>query len=440
MTFPFAEIRPGEIDRFPHALLEIRIRDDARKGSKEWLADLMRSHLVRESPRFSKFVHGVAELFEDHVNSFPFWLSDLDTDIRRDPDDATSERDRKRHEDHFAAGSFVGSLHTAHRLPGPEHTAFREAVHKGPARRSITLQPGDVEQLRRRGLQMQQQRRGSCLECASDQVIVEEGESAGALAGSGSGSGSGSAAGATTTPVAGTAATPHPAAAATTALRDDIASAGSSPRIGLGLRRYVFDRLPLRFRPGHRRRRRRRRSSDVQLPPGVEAPRAWLKDAGPLRVEAKVWLANQRTFIKWQHIAVLLASLSAALYNAAATRGDRLAAACAVAYTAFAVFAGAWGYGVYVWRSGLIRKRSGKDFDNVAGPLVVCVGLMAALILNFWLKWSEFQQRRSAPHPPAAGPASPLPDRPLWAWNVSASPATGLQSQQQLLHDQAAAL
>ncbi|KAI5288319.1 Phosphate metabolism transcription protein [Ascosphaera aggregata] len=375
MTYPFSEIRPGEITRFPHALLEIRIRDDARKGTKEWLADLMRSHLVKESPRFSKFVHGVAELFEDHVNIFPFWLSELDTDIRRDPEDTQNERERKRHEDHIAAGSFVGSLRIQHRIPGPDHSTFGEALYNGPPRRSITLGPSDTASLLKAPVTSQPPRTDDVAEGTSSEVEVSRNTA-----------------------------------------RETSAERG-------GIRKY-FRHL----RPG-----RRHREEAIRLPPGVEAPETWIKDAGPLRVEAKVWLANQRTFIKWQHISVLLATLSVGLYNAAKSRDDRIASYLAIIYICFAVFAGVWGYTVYIWRSNLIRKRSGKDFDNVAGPMIVCLGLAVALVMNFWLKYSEFQRRRQIPDP------SPLPDRPLWAWNVT-SPAMARIEDEYVLVNQAALL
>jgi SPX domain protein involved in polyphosphate accumulation len=58
MEFPFKAIKKGEIHKFPYALLEIKV-----KGLKkhEWIDDLTNSHLVKESPRFSKFVQGAAK-------------------------------------------------------------------------------------------------------------------------------------------------------------------------------------------------------------------------------------------------------------------------------------------------------------------------------------------------------------------------------------------
>ncbi len=114
-----------------------------------------------------------------------------------------------------------------------------------------------------------------------------------------------------------------------------------------------------------------------------------------MRVEAKVWLANQRTFIKWQHVSVLLASLSLGLYNAAG-EGNNVARALAVVYTSIAVFTLAWGYAMYWYRSRLIRERSGRDFDALTGPLVVALGLAVALCLNFGFRYQALVRERDA--------------------------------------------
>ncbi len=38
MEYPFSGIRRGEISRFPYAMLEIKVRDGARKRTTEWVA------------------------------------------------------------------------------------------------------------------------------------------------------------------------------------------------------------------------------------------------------------------------------------------------------------------------------------------------------------------------------------------------------------------
>lgn len=128
-------------------------------------------------------------------------------------------------------------------------------------------------------------------------------------------------------------------------------------------------------------RARRQREQQQQLPEGVTKPKTWIKNAGPLQIEPKVWLANERTFLKWQHICILLGSLAISLYTAA---GENFLAECmGVAYVAIAALAGAWGYYMLHVRRGMITERSGRDFDNVLGPLVISVAMMLALVLNF---------------------------------------------------------
>ena len=334
LEHPFSTIKKGEVVRFPHALLEIKIRDSKATRNNEWLSDLMSSHLVKEAPHFSKFVHGVAQLFEDYVNSFPFWLSDLDIDIRRDPEIAFQEEQQKqaqRAEDEFAVGSF---------LPGSKLSTSPALKAKigSPQRFSPDSKPSSMAQLAQSHRSRPSQLQATAEEHDSDDDGLQ-------------------------------------------ARISQIEVSDSS----LGRLRALFPAFSnSRYA---RRHRQGGQWEDAALPPGVKHPGKWIKDSGPVRVEAKVWLANQRTFIKWQHISVLLASLSLGLYNAAGV-DNSVARALALVYTAFAAFAGLWGWGAYAWRSRLITERSGKDFDNMIGPIVVSIGLAIALCLNFGFKYS----------------------------------------------------
>lgn len=307
MEFPFTAIRQGEISRFPYALLDIKVKDGSTKRINDWVADLMTSHLVKEARSFSKFVHGVAQLFEDYVNSFPFWLSDLETDIRRDPEAAFQEEQEKKAkqaEDEQAVGSFLGA-----KSASPFIAAVGSPVGKSIAASAEHRSDTDVD--------------------------ADESESNRALN------------------------------------KDSPQTSG----IVAGVRSLFPSFSSSKYARAHRQ-------DAVRLPPGVREPGQLIKDSGPVRVEPKVWLANQRTFIKWQHIAVLLASLSLGLYNAA-KEFNTVARALSLVYTLVAVFAGAWGWWQYIIRSRMIQERSGKDFDNTVGPIIVCVGLVVGLCLNF---------------------------------------------------------
>ncbi|KAF8415745.1 VTC domain-containing protein [Terfezia claveryi] len=113
----------------------------------------------------------------------------------------------------------------------------------------------------------------------------------------------------------------------------------------------------------------------------IRKPEKLLMHSTPVNVEPKVWLANQRTFIKWEHVSILLATLSLGLYNAAG-QNNNIARALGLAYTGIALFTGIWGYWVYLERCKLIMNRSGKDFDKRLGPVVVCVGLAYRAVMD----------------------------------------------------------
>lgn len=341
MQYPFSSINKGEIVRFPHALLEIKLRNGARHV--EWLHDLMVSHLVKEAPRFSKFVHGVAQLFEDHINSLPFWLGELENDIRQDPETAfqhEQEREAQRAEEDFVVGSFLGTKASPlHTMMGSPISRMGAGKGSSPGRSAIMSGTSPVVERTSRQL------------TARDIPRTTEVHQ------------------------------PSPAAEATrTQPAESQEGATSSSYLGTLFPSFSMSR----YAQAHR--------GTSRLPPGVSAPEVWIKDTGPVRVESKVWLANQRTFIKWQHVSILLASLSLALYNAAGI-DNMVAQVLAIIYTFFAVFASVWGWYMHEKRARLIRERSGKDLDNMFGPLVVCIGLAAALLLNF-----GFKVRSSAVH------------------------------------------
>lgn len=341
MDYPFEKIRKGEISRFPYAVLEIRL-----KGPKqyEWVSELMSSHLVKTTPRFSKFVQGVAALFDDHVNSFPFWLSEVGMDIRRDPQEAFNEEQEKKakaSEDEFAVGSFL----PASTLRG----SFK------PSTVSPAGSPAEGNSLKRVG---------SSGKATSD-MTRRRSRRATASANDKSGK--------------------EPAIAEEDS-DEDTPMATTERR---GFRQLLPSFSVSKYAQS-------RRHGQVKLPPGVHEPTYWIKDEGPVKVEAKVWLANQRTYIRWQHVSILLASLSLGLYNAAG-KDNNVARALGIVYTVIAVFTALWGYGTYIYRARLIMQRSGKDFDNVVGPLVVCFGLIVALFLNFGFQYQAARKRQDLP-------------------------------------------
>ncbi|RBQ71679.1 hypothetical protein VDGD_06783 [Verticillium dahliae] len=331
LSFPFKDINQSEVSRFPYAVLEIKLRDLGKKRPA-WIEDLMGSHLVHPAPRFSKFVHGVASLFEDYVNNLPFWLSDLEGDIRKDPQkafEAEEKRRSQRAEDEVAVGSFLGKRVSSYKASrsspaGQSYLADRMAAEASLAR-SVPREP-TVEEA------------GEPSEGREHDEEQEQGQ-----------------------------------------------EQDGDQRTGYGTLSAVLPSFSLS------RYSRARHERERPLPEGVVEPSEWIKNTGELKIEPKVWLANERTFLKWQHICILLGGLAVSLYSAAAR--NTLAEVMGIMYILIAVFAGGWGYWMMGVRRRMIIERSGKDFDNVIGPLVISVALMIALILNFVFAYRRAVER-----------------------------------------------
>lgn len=316
MGYPFKNINQSEVSRFPYAILEIKLKEDGTRRRPTWIEDLMVSHLVHPAPRFSKFVHGVASLFEDYVNILPFWLSDLETDIRKDPQAAFEEEEQRRAqraENETVVGSFLGTKVGSFKPSRSSPVAKSYLADRVAAEASAAATPGA-------GSSSLRQRQDSAI--------------------------------------------PH-----TEESPDEPRNYGTLSSVfpGFSLTKYA--------------KAKRDRERQAALPPGVEEPTEWIKNSGPLQIEPKVWLANERTFLKWQHICVLLGGLAVSLYTAGGK--DTLAEYMGIAFILIAAFGGGWGYWMMHSRRNMILQRSGKDFDNMIGPMVISGALMLALVFNF---------------------------------------------------------
>ncbi|PON22861.1 VTC domain-containing protein [Trichoderma gamsii] len=321
MKYPFPNINQSEVSKFPYAVLEIKLKEDGSRKRPTWIEDLMGSHLVHPSPRFSKFVHGVASLFDDYVNNLPFWLGDLEIDIRKDPQKAFEEEEQRRAQradDVMAVGSLIGTVPSSYK-----------AAQSSPVGKSYLAErmAADATAYLSRSLRQRPQGR--------DGAQDEEGEG----------------------------------------------SSSQAQQRGYGTLSAVLPGLSLS------KYARAKRAQKARLPEGVVEPTQWIKNTGELKVEPKVWLANERTFLKWQSIAILQGTLALALYSAA---GDNaIAQWIGIAYIGIAAFAGIWGYSIQQVRRSMIVERSGKDFDNMIGPIIISVAMMIALIVNLVLQYQK---------------------------------------------------
>ncbi|KAG0334801.1 hypothetical protein BG000_008032 [Podila horticola] len=81
-NYPFTQLHEQDIVRFPYAILQIRTLTEPQE-EVPWVDHIAQSHLVEMVPNFAKDQHAIASLFESRVGLLPFWLSDMDRDIRK---------------------------------------------------------------------------------------------------------------------------------------------------------------------------------------------------------------------------------------------------------------------------------------------------------------------------------------------------------------------
>jgi len=123
------------------------------------------------------------------------------------------------------------------------------------------------------------------------------------------------------------------------------------------------------------------------LPPTVHVPK---KIPTSVKVEGKVWFANERTWVSWLSISVLLATLALGLFNASK---DDIARKFAYVYAFISICVLVYGYLLYQHRITMIRRRDPGHFDALAGPIILSIALFVAILANFWIRVRELQQK-----------------------------------------------
>lgn len=110
------------------------------------------------------------------------------------------------------------------------------------------------------------------------------------------------------------------------------------------------------------------------------------KIAIPVRVEPKVFFANERTFLSWVQFAIFLGGIGTAMLGL----GEQKSTFSGVILISVSVIFSFYSLYLYLWRAGMIRKRHPGPYDDIYGPpVLVCVFLLAmafSIIYKFPLK------------------------------------------------------
>jgi SPX domain protein involved in polyphosphate accumulation/uncharacterized membrane protein YidH (DUF202 family) len=117
-----------------------------------------------------------------------------------------------------------------------------------------------------------------------------------------------------------------------------------------------------------------------------------------MRVEPKVFFANERTFLKWMFAVVILISVSMTVMSIS-SRALPYGATLLVTACILIMYA----LGLYRWRLHKILNREGTRLDDRIGPFLIAFCLLAAAAVVFTFSWTTgeevvFQCQRTIPN------------------------------------------
>lgn len=83
IDYPFKRVVPqDDLHLFPYSILEMQIPADGQLPI--WLSRLLGSKLVYEVPRFSTYLHGISQFWRPMLPLLPWWLPRMEIDIRNE--------------------------------------------------------------------------------------------------------------------------------------------------------------------------------------------------------------------------------------------------------------------------------------------------------------------------------------------------------------------
>jgi len=107
------------------------------------------------------------------------------------------------------------------------------------------------------------------------------------------------------------------------------------------------------------------------------------KIAMPVRVEPKVYLANERTFLKWVQFSIFLGGVGTSVLGF----GDDNAAMCGSMLMLVSLCFIMYAFYTFRWRNEKIRVRFPGPYDDLIGPTVLVLVFLLALVLSIIFKY-----------------------------------------------------
>ncbi|KFG87622.1 vacuolar transporter chaperone 4 [Metarhizium anisopliae] len=353
IDWPFSQLPAEDVVRFPYAVLEVKLQTQMGQEPPEWVRQLIASHLVEAVPKFSKFIHGTACLFPDRINLLPFWMPQMDVDIRKpashdfgirrpglsgttntSDDDDDEDLDSDDEELRLAARPATSNDQSGSRsLPGPSDTEGQTADHAVDNDEDYPIYDSDDEY--DPNYELEEARRVGGWHYYHT-LFTTKGR----------------------------------------ALRDGT----------LNVLKHMIPAPRSTQVPRSARLQMLFGSNSIQqkkfkAPPGK-------KIYVPVRVEPKVYFAAERTFLGWLEYSIYIGAISITLLNFG-EHPTPTSFFVAGIFTLLAILSLCYSVGIYLYRSRSIRNRKAARFYDKWGPSVLCVSLFIAVALNFGFEGRE---------------------------------------------------
>ncbi|KAJ3047115.1 vacuolar transporter chaperone [Rhizophlyctis rosea] len=314
-------LKAEDVCVFPYAILEVKIQTHEGVEAPEWIQRLVESNLVEAVPKFSKFGHGVATLRSENISLLPYWLVQMENDIRG----PTPGYEAPRTLPPNAPAPYLPPINTdpCSDLKGAVDsvvvTYTSSNNHTKPERHSEGSVPS---------------KQGSDKSDSSHTIIVVD---------------------------------PY-------ATNED---------------KIAVDDVPAKARGGSWWRKgsgstAEKSGSGSGSERSLPNKNYWKKDkriAVPVRIDPKLYMQNERTFLQWMKLALLSAAVGTGLVNFLAGTNSTLHA-FGIFVTMASIFFIVIGYGLYMWRGRKIKARDGGHYDSILAVTFVCLVLIAALGMN----------------------------------------------------------
>lgn len=400
IDYPFLNLNSAEVYKFPYAVLETKLQTHLGQEPPQWLTRLLESRLVYEVPRFSKFLQGAAFFWNPRLPLLPWWLSQLEIDIRNtnQPTGNFSGLSRSKSlkpliDGKYRMGYLESQLERSSTLKRAQSTNKKTSLSRGPSTRS-TKSSRNVEtplnraatltrKLTANGSLPRNNNSSSPISTMStrknsnpfddpiwSQHNIPYGNSSPLSGQSGSYTGSSrnrtlASDGRRTTDLF------------DTSSADFLINGKQTPRSSYlqNEKRLANDKL------GEKARLNAYFDDDLGAMEEGEEKKKKKKDKEadkPARLEPKIYFANERTFIQWLHFSALILSVALTLMNF----GDGINKIVGGVFFGISMVFALYAFGFYRWRAHRIDTKPHLRYDDVYGPVFLCILLVGALAVR----------------------------------------------------------